>query len=302
MACQHFPYSSTRRFIFIMAAIALTLFLAMGCDLLFPFTTTTTTVTTTTTLPPAGSIQWESSTYSVNEESMVASIIVSRSGGTYGEVGIHYSTADGTALASGNDYEVSSGSLHWSNGDSASKTISISIHNDAVHEDPESFSVTLSNVSGGASIGSPARTTITINDDDPPAGSLQFSSSSYVVNEGTASITIDVTRTDGSFGVVWISYATSQESASATTDYTTKSGVLTWANGDTGSKSFTVSILNDSMYEEDERFRVALSTPTGGATMGTPSFAWVTIQDNDPVPPAGSLHDTGESVVEQYSP
>ena len=111
---------------------------------------------------------------------------------------------------------------------------------------------------------------------DPP-GSLQFSSETYSVGEGSGSVTIAVTRTGGSYGAVGISYATSQDSATATADYTSIGGALSWANGDTGSKSFTVPIVNDSSYEGDERFLVAVSTPTGGATMGTPSRAWVTI-------------------------
>ena len=83
---------------------------------------------------------------------------------------------------------------------------------------------------------------ITVTDDSAPAGTLQFSSATYSVNENGGSVTITVTRTGGSNGAVGVSYATSNGTAAAGSDYTSTSGTLSWANGDTSNKTFSVPI------------------------------------------------------------
>src|SRR5262249_53099588 len=47
------------------------------------------------------------------------------------------------------------------------------------------------------------------------------------------------------------------------------------------SKTFTVTILNDNLVEANETFGVLLKNPTGGATLGTPRNALVTIVEDD---------------------
>ena len=114
------------------------------------------------------------------------------------------------------------------------------------------------------------------------AGTLQFSSAAYSVNENGASVTLTVTRTNGSSSAVGVSFATANGSATAGSDYTNTSGTLSWANGDTAGKTITVPILDDSVFEGDETFTVALSSVSGGAALGTNATATVTIVDNDP--------------------
>jgi len=111
-------------------------------------------------------------------------------------------------------------------------------------------------------------------------GTLQFSSPTYSVNESGGSATINVTRTSGSDGAVTLSYATTDGTATAGSDYTTATGTLTWAAGDNGTKSFTVPVTNDTIAEGNETVNLALSAPTGGASLGTPSSAVLTIVDN----------------------
>ena len=117
----------------------------------------------------------------------------------------------------------------------------------------------------------------------PPAsaGSIQLSSATYSVGEAGPTVTITATRTGGSSGAVGISYSTSNGTATAGSDYTLVSGTLSWANGDTANKTFTAPITNDALAETSETFTVTLSSPTGGATLGSPGSATVTIIDND---------------------
>jgi len=120
------------------------------------------------------------------------------------------------------------------------------------------------------------------------AGTLQLSSATYSVNENAGPVTITVTRTGGNTGAASVNYATSNGTATAGSDYTSASGTLNWADGDSADKTFTVSITNDPDTEGNENFNVTLSGATG-ASLGTPSSATVTIVDDDGVPPPSQV-------------
>jgi hypothetical protein len=113
----------------------------------------------------------------------------------------------------------------------------------------------------------------------PGIGTLSFSHSSYRVSEGGGLATITVTRAGGSTGSVTVGYSTSDNTAKAGQDYRATSGVLTFNTGET-SKTFTVPILQDALFEGSEVLRLSLSNPTNGATLGQ-SKAFLTIVDDD---------------------
>ena len=68
--------------------------------------------------------------------------------------------------------------------------------------------------------------------------------------------------------------------AKAGIDYQPTAGVLTFGPGALV-VSFTVPVLPNTLDTPDRSFTVALSSPTGGATLGSPSTATVQIHDND---------------------
>ncbi|MDQ3907561.1 MAG: carboxypeptidase regulatory-like domain-containing protein, partial [Acidobacteriota bacterium] len=111
-------------------------------------------------------------------------------------------------------------------------------------------------------------------------GILQLSSAAYSVGEGDGSVTLTVTRTNGSNGAASVGYATSDGTATAGSDYTAASGTLNFADGQT-QQTFSVQITDDQIFEPNETFGVALSNPAGGAALGPPSSATVTIIEND---------------------
>jgi hypothetical protein len=229
-----------------------------------------------------GAIQLSSTTYNVNENGTSATITATRVGGTTGAVGISYATSNGTAAA-GSDYTTATGTLSWADGDGADKTFVVPITDDSTYEGNETINLTLSTPTGGAILGAPSTAVLTVVENDPePFGVIQFSAATYSVNEAGATATITATRTSGSSGAVGVSYATSNGTATAGSDYTTTSGTLSWATGDAASKTFTVPILNDSVFEgANETVNLTLTTPTGGATLGTQTTAVLTIVEND---------------------
>ncbi len=119
---------------------------------------------------------------------------------------------------------------------------------------------------------------------NPPViapGSVQFSAANFSINENAGTASITATRLNGTLGPISVNYATSNDTATAGSDYTAASGTLNWADGDATNKTFTVSIANDSNVESNETVSLILNTPTGGATLGTLTNATLTILDDD---------------------
>ncbi len=117
----------------------------------------------------------------------------------------------------------------------------------------------------------------------PSPGTLQFSAATYSSNESGGSASITVLRIGGSAGAVDVTFATSDGTANAGSDYTTASGTLSWADGDATAKTFAVPITDDAFAEGNETVNLTLSSPTGGATLGAQATAVLTIVDNDGV-------------------
>ena len=116
---------------------------------------------------------------------------------------------------------------------------------------------------------------------------LQFSASSYAVVEGSESVTITVTRI-GSGGAASVNYSTSDGNATgggscgSGADYVSQSGTLSWAAGETTAKTFTIPICEDLLNEPDETVNLTLNGVTGGATLGMPRNAVLTIVNAGP--------------------
>lgn len=115
----------------------------------------------------------------------------------------------------------------------------------------------------------------------PGAGSIQLQQASYVALEADGTLTVTVTRTGGTTGAVSVDYALQDGTATGGSDFTDATGTLNWASGDGAAKSIVVAIADDDEEEQAETFEVALSNPVGGATLGSPSSATVTVFDND---------------------
>ncbi len=247
--------------------------------------------------PAVPMLQFSSATYSVSEAGPTATITVTRTGSAAGAVSVNYATSNGTATA-GSDYTTASGTLSWIDGETTSKTFTVAITNDTLVEPDETINLTLTSPTGGAILGSQSTAVLTILDNDGPP-ILRFENSSYSVSEGAGTATIRVLRTGSAAGAVSVNYATSNGTATAGSDYTAASGTLSWIDGETTSKTFTITIINDTVVESNETINLTLSNPTNGAILGSQSTAVLTILDNDGgggnTPPPSSGGDSSAS-------
>ncbi|HSB29750.1 MAG TPA: PQQ-dependent sugar dehydrogenase [Pyrinomonadaceae bacterium] len=124
----------------------------------------------------------------------------------------------------------------------------------------------------------------------PATSSVQFNATKYVVNEGEGGLALTVNRLGNTSGPASVEYATSDTAgtnpcssitgaASSRCDYLNTVGTLSFSAGET-SKTISIPITDDSFAEGAENFTISLSNPSG-ATLGPPSSAQVTINDND---------------------
>jgi hypothetical protein len=113
----------------------------------------------------AGLVGFTSTSFNVGEAEALATVNVSRTGGSQGAVSVDYDTADGSATA-GQDYTAVGGTLNWANGDAANKSFQIPILDDTDFEGDEALSVNLSQPTGGVTLGPPAAATVTISDNE----------------------------------------------------------------------------------------------------------------------------------------
>lgn len=238
--------------------------------------------------PTPGTLQFSAATYSVNESAGSATLQITRTGGSDTSVVATVSLTAGTATA-GQDFTATPASVTFVEGDAATKSVTIPIVNDAAVEAAESFTATLSlQASSLATLGSPSTTTVTIQNDDIASGVLKLSAASYSVSEGGGSIVVGIDRVDGSTGAVSATLATQNGVATAGQDFTAVNTTVSFANNDSTRKTISIPILDDALNEPDEAFTVTLSSPTGGASIGTPSSATITIAASDtPPPPPG---------------
>lgn len=233
---------------------------------------------TSSTANAAGTIEFGASVYTVAEDGGTMTVTVNRTGGSTGTVGVNYATSDNTGKA-GADYTASNGTLSFAAGETA-KTFTVSISDNSSIEGAKKFNLTLSSVTGGASLGTPSAQ-VTILDDDTNgftfgSGSLKFSATTYPVREGDDAV-LTVMRIGGTKGTVSVSYGTFSTGDASAGDYTSRSGTLTFLPGES-SKTIRVPTTKDVASDPGELFSVTLSSPSAGTSLSSPSSANVSIE------------------------
>ncbi|MGB0460762.1 MAG: glycosyl hydrolase family 18 protein [Opitutales bacterium] len=196
-----------------------------------------------------------------------------------GAVAVSYATANSSAEA-GTDYTAANGTLDFTSGQTT-RTLAISISGDTDDEPNETFTLTLSNPTGGALLGAKKTATGTIENDD---AAPNFSVRDARVIEGENSnnkLYFKVSLDPAPQEALSVSYATSNGTAKAGSDYTATNGTLNIAIGQT-TAFIEVPVSGDTDRESNETLTLTLSNPSGDSTLANATATGTILNDDSP--------------------
>jgi hypothetical protein len=198
-------------------------------------------------------------------------------------------TATGTNAAEPADFEngqLPSGTIVFAAGQ-MSQTLSIPVAADTVFEPDQDFTVTLSNLTGNATLGIAAANGTIRNDDQPPTPKFEISvatGSALEGNSATTPLTFTVTRLDNTLGINSVDFAVIGSGTSPATENDFVNNVFAGGTVTFGptevTKTITIEVSGDQDVELDETFTIQLSNPTGTAIINQAS-AIGTIRNDD---------------------
>jgi hypothetical protein len=227
-------------------------------------------------------IQFSTAAYSVVETARSVLISAKRTGGVAGTATVVYAVTGGSAVpdtGAGGDYVPFGPAVLTFQPGQAVKTFPIALEPDTFVDGPRTIELTLSSPTG-ALLGTPSTTVVTLKDDDK-AGQVQFGAAACSVSESAGTATITVTRTGGAASLATIGYSTLDADPGTTAvvgaDYTATSGTLTFGAGEK-SRTFGVSLFDNGTPDFGAvSIILALDTPGGGLTSGSPSVTtlWI---------------------------
>ena len=214
-----------------------------------------------------------------SEDNATVNVTISLSATSEKVTSVTFSSSDGTAIA-GDDYTATNGSVSIAAGDN-STSIPITILTDSLDEATEQLSVTLTNPQN-AQAGSRMVGTVNISDSastNPPIVSIADTS----VNEGAGSVALTVSVNPASGQDIDVDYTTVNGTALAPGDFSADNQTLTIPAGMT-SGTITINLPNDSIYEGNETFEVALSNAVNATLSATDNSSTITINEDEPFP------------------
>ena len=231
---------------------------------------------------PPGAIDFSPTSFTVAEGGGTVTLTAVRTGGASGAATIDYAVSAGGSATADADFTPTSGTLSFADGET-SKTFAITIADDAIDELDETINVALGNPGGAGVLGVVAPTTVVTITDNDPAPTVSIGDAT--ATEGDVA-TFTVTLSTASGRPVTVDFATAEGSATGGSDYTSASGTVTFAAGET-SKTVAVTTLGDVEQEAAETFTVTLSNPDG-ATLADASGAGTinNLPNESPVPAA----------------
>ncbi|MCC7263932.1 MAG: T9SS type A sorting domain-containing protein [Candidatus Latescibacteria bacterium] len=222
-----------------------------------------------------------------NGGAAVVSFPVTLSNPSSQTLSVEYLTTDGSAQA-GSDYVGDAGSLSFDPLET-SKMVSVVVQGEQVYENDETFLVNLHDAVNGTLADGQGVGTI-VNDDALPTLDL----ADVLVaegNSGATEATFTVTLSNPSSQSLSVGYTTADGSAQAPADYVAGSGVVAFAPLEL-SKTFSVPVVGDLVYEADETFAVDLRDPVNGVLGKTRGIATISNDDEVPVLAIGDVSVT----------
>ncbi len=198
------------------------------------------------------------------------------------DITVNYATADGTA-GSGSDYTAASGTLTIAAGQT-SGTVTVATTDDSTVEQDETVLLNLSGATGANITDAQATGTITNNDVAPVVPAISVGDAT--LSEGGGSMRFNVSLSAATSVPVTVNYGTAGDTATLGTDFTAKSGTLTFAPG-VVSQPVDVAITNDTLVEPNETLFVNLSGASNATIADAQGVGTITNDDTAPAPTPG---------------
>ena len=189
--------------------------------------------------------------------------------------------AGGNAATAGTDYTATTRSNVNIAANTPFDTISVPILGDSTPEPDETFTVTLSNVTGGSLIKATAQGTIT--NDDGSTLSIAPVALAEGAQNATGKMRFTITASPPAtrgFTVQWATSIAQDDEATAGTDFMSANSTAIFGIGDS-EKTFEVDIIGDNMPEPNETFTVTLSNASLGAQISTQNGSATGTINND---------------------
>ncbi|MFC1792529.1 Calx-beta domain-containing protein [Planctomycetota bacterium] len=208
---------------------------------------------------------------------------INRTGDTSSNLLVYYSTSGSTA-SSGTDYEAIPNYVYLLSGQS-SASIPVVVIDDTAIEDSETVRLTIWNLSA-YTVGSPSNATVTITDNDnaPPEDEpvVTITAPDASAGEPANNGSFRVSRTGATSSNLRVYYSTGGSTASSGADYSALPGYVDIQYGQS-SANVSVAVIDDITVESLETVRLTISS-NAGYDIGSPSYATVTITDDDEIP------------------
>ena len=200
---------------------------------------------------------------------------------------IDYQVIGVTAVA-GSDFIPNSGTLTFRAGETQ-KTIPVAIVGDTLVENTEFFRVQLTNpinaaFDDAAGLGSGIGTILDNDEGGPPSPAVRIGNvASPEGNSGTFNVTFTATLSAASTAVSRVRWQTQDGTATAGSDYIASSGELVFQPGDL-TKTFTVAILGDTLFEPDEVFSIVITGTDNISTLPGQAATGIIVNDDIQAP------------------
>ncbi len=226
-----------------------------------------------------GLAKFSAASYSAPDAAATVTIGVARTGGTAENVSVKYRTGSAGTAVAGVDYTaIPETDLTFGAGQ-ASTTFPLTILGNFIAGDAPKTVELLLAPGAGTTVGAPNRVFLTITNNDT-GGGLRFDVASKSVPESPLnSITVNVTRPAGPSLAenVTVQVVAVDGTAKLGVDYGPPSPAVVTFGANETSKPVTVPLLLNPSAVASRSFSLKLQSPTGGATLASPSTVTLTI-------------------------
>jgi hypothetical protein len=202
-------------------------------------------------------------------------------------VTVDYGTSDGSATAAANDYVPAFGTLTFAPGTTV-QTVPVTVGTQLASAVTKFMALSISGASTGGSV---LRATGTGTIGGPTTGYHQLEVGDVGLVRGTSGtnpLAFTVNLSPAAASTVTVHFSTQDNSAVAPGDYTSASGTLTFAAGQT-SQTATINVVGNTTTFVDKNFLLNLSAATGATLERGQAFGEISNGNLQPVVSVGSV-------------